>query len=139
MSSSPESIAEHILRTDREGTRRYDSASVRHILPLLVVQGGYPPAVNPRVDSIMRDFAEAAGITPKMTARAITKAINVYYREHPVDPDLMAELREGVQAIAMSRVDAEAARHLRKHAKETSTSAVASLAPKKPSRIHIGR
>ena len=68
-----------------------------------------------------------------------TKAINVYYREHPIDSNLMAELREGVQALAMTKMDAEAARHMRTHAKEISTSATASLAPKKVQRIHIGR
>lgn len=118
MSTTPESIAEHILRSDIEGRRRYDSASVRHILPLLVLQGGYPPAVNPRVDSIMRDFAEAAGITPKMSSRTMTRAINAYYRDHPVDPDLMAEVSEGVQALVMTRLDTESARHLRAHARE---------------------
>jgi hypothetical protein len=118
---TPESIAEHILRSDFEGKRRYDGASVRHILPLLVLQGSYPPAVNPRVDSIMRDFAEAAGITPKMSARAMTRAINSYYREHPVNPDLMAEISEGVQAIVMTRIGTESARHLRMHAKEAKT------------------
>lgn len=118
MTTTPESIAEHILRSDLTGQRRYESAVVRHILPLLVLQGGYPPSVNPRVDSIMRDFAEAAGITPKMTARAMTQAINAYYRDHPVDPDLLAEVSEGVQAIVMTRLGAESARHLRKHARE---------------------
>lgn len=115
--TSPESIAEHILRSDYEGKRRYDSRSVRHVLPLLVLQGGYPPGVNPRVDSIMRDFAEAAGITPRMTARAMAKAINGYYRENPVDPELMAEVSEGVQALVMTRLGAESARHLRAHAR----------------------
>ena len=139
MTNQAESIAEHILRTDKEGTRVYDGAAVRHILPLLVLQGSYPPSVNPRVDTIMREFAEAAGITPKMSARDMTRAVNVYYREHPVDATLMAELREGVQALAMTKMDAEAARHLRAHAKDVTTSAQASLAPKKVQRIHIGR
>ncbi|HSI05861.1 MAG TPA: hypothetical protein VLC93_15350, partial [Myxococcota bacterium] len=115
MTTTPESIAEHILRSDLEGKRRYDSASVRHVLPLIVLQGGYPPGVNPRVDTIMRDFAEAAGITPKMSARAMTKAINEYYKGHPPNPELMAEVSEGVQAIVMTRIGAESARHLRTH------------------------
>jgi hypothetical protein len=117
MTTTPESIAEHILRSDIEGKRRYDSACVRHILPLLVLQGGYPPSVNPRVDTIMRDFAEAAGITPKMSARAMTRAINSYYKDHPPDAELMAEVSEGVQAIVMTRMSAESARHLRTHAR----------------------
>jgi hypothetical protein len=33
MTTTPESIAEHILRSDIEGKRRYDSACVRRLLP----------------------------------------------------------------------------------------------------------
>ena len=53
-----------------------------------------------------------------MSARAMTRAINAYYKDHPPDPELMAEISEGVQAIVMTRMSAESARHLRTHARE---------------------
>ena len=80
-------------RLEDDGTPRYSDEDVLHFLPLVFLT--VAPSAEQRAelpDAVIRLlglFADKAGIDPDASPDEVTHALERYYEEHPVNPELL--------------------------------------------------
>lgn len=88
-------------RLQDDGTPRYSDEEVLHFLPLVFLT--VAPSAEQRAqlpDAVIRLlglFADKAGIDPDASPDDVTHALERYYEEHPVNPELLQAFQSFVR------------------------------------------
>lgn len=100
-------------RKREDGGYYFSDDDVRHFLPLvfLTVSEGPPAAELPEaVVQLLGVFAAQAGVEPSDGAGDVQRAVERYYEEHPVHPELLAAFQKFVREELAGSGDAAVAR-----------------------------
>lgn len=88
-----------LAREDEDGNRVIPLSDVRHALPLIVLTAGLDfDSLSEGMQELMLETALEAGLDPEAdppaTAEETVEAFAAYYREEPVSPDVLEEIRK---------------------------------------------
>ena len=91
-------------RRDPDGTYHFSDGEVRHFVPLLVLVSGEALGDEMSVElrTLMGEFAQAAGLSAKSTAKQVQAAVDAHYAKFPVNPELLAAFKSVVREGALS-------------------------------------
>jgi hypothetical protein len=121
---TPQRLVQLLDRRKPDGTAYYPREDVLHFLPLLllIVAPDQISNLPPHFHNLMLDFSGKLGLAAGANAEAFQRAIDAYYKQHPVNPTLLADFRDVVKLDASDGRDkldtARAATALHGFAKE---------------------
>jgi hypothetical protein len=99
---TPDRVVQLLDRRKPDGTPYYPREDVVHFLPLamLLVPPDQISKLPDQLHNIMFDFLGKLGVPADANAETFEKAIDEYYRKHPVAPQLRADFSELVKLKA---------------------------------------
>jgi len=92
---------------DQNGLRLYPDGQVLALVAALSTLLPAEGAPSAAVLAVTTRVGELAGITPQDSAAAMREKLNVYYREHPLDPGMLAAVDRHLRETAAQGLPAE--------------------------------
>lgn len=102
-------------RTDA-GDFFYTNETLLGFLPVMLMSFGFDASeLPPKLELIMADFADRAGVTPAMTPLETERALASYIEAHPLDEQLVFEFNRGVREERVTRGNEDVAEAFAKY------------------------